>query len=88
MALHNADRRNSKLENIKGFNVTCTPVRGFSNSVRVADNSVLLCISVRVEESPTDRQTDRHFCFLLFTSAYRRSQPYVRSEKLPSILLI
>jgi hypothetical protein len=39
------------------------PVRGFSNILRV-DKSVVLCISIRVEESPIGR----YFCFLLFTS--------------------
>lgn len=36
-------------ENVKGF---IWPVRGFSNSLRVVDKSVVSCISVRVEESP------------------------------------
>ena len=38
-------------ENIKGFSVT---VRGFSNRLRVDDKSVVLCISIRVQESPVE----------------------------------
>lgn len=82
IALHNTPQRESVIEKIsRGL---MWPVRGFSNRLRVVCKSAVLCISVRVEESPVDR----HFCFLLFTSTSWRSQPYVRSQKLRSILLI
>ena len=54
------------------------PVRGCGTGLRVVDESVVLCISIRVEQNPVVR----HFCFLLFMSASPGSQPYVRSQKL------